>query len=53
MRRGRTAVWVLAAASFALAAWWLLPFPARESAGSTAPAHGVSEEPLEASISAG
>lgn len=53
MRKGRMAVWAVAAASFALAAWWLLPFPARDGAGSSAPAHGASEEPLEASVSAG
>lgn len=51
MRRGRTTLWLLAAASFALAAWLFLPFPERAASEPGAPAHTVTEEPL-ASVSA-
>lgn len=46
MRRGRTALWLLAAASFALAAWLFLPDPERAPHDPGAPAHTVTEEAL-------
>ena len=53
MRIRRTGLWVLAAASFALAAWLLLPFPERAHPEQSAPTHSSVEDSPEPGPSAG